>query len=58
MLSPEIGPVILGRAFDSTGSYTSLLVLLAGFLSLAAAMNVLLPRYSKSSQQSLTESEQ
>ncbi len=52
-----IGPVILGRAFDSTGSYTSLLVLLAGVLCLAAAMNLLLPRYSQSSQQTLAESE-
>src|SRR5271154_2339333 len=43
-----IGPVILGRAFDSTGSYTSLLAILALALSLAAAMNLLLPRYSSS----------
>jgi MFS family permease len=41
-----IGPVILGRAFDATGSYASLLVLLAAALGLAAAMNLLLPRYS------------
>jgi MFS family permease len=41
-----IGPVILGRAFDATGSYTSLLVLLAVALGLAAAMNLLLPNYS------------
>jgi MFS family permease len=41
-----IGPVILGRAFDATGSYTSLLVLLAVMLAIAAAMNLLLPRYS------------
>jgi MFS family permease len=41
-----IGPVILGRAFDSTGSYTSLLTLLATALALAAAMNLLLPKYS------------
>jgi MFS family permease len=41
-----IGPVILGRAFDLTGSYTSLLVVLAGALALAAAMNLLLPKYS------------
>jgi MFS family permease len=40
-----IGPVILGRAFDSTGSYSSLLILLAGALSLAALMNLLLPKY-------------
>jgi MFS family permease len=39
------GPVILGRAFDATGSYSSLLVVLAGALSLAAAMNLLLPKY-------------
>jgi MFS family permease len=41
-----IGPVILGRAFDSTGSYVSLLTILAGALALAAAMNLLLPKYS------------
>jgi MFS family permease len=40
-----IGPVILGRAFDSTGSYASLLVILAAALSLAAALNLFLPRY-------------
>src|SRR5580698_1187661 len=41
-----IGPVILGRAFDATGSYSSLLILLAVALGLAAATNLLLPRYS------------
>ena len=41
-----IGPVILGRAFDSTGSYASLLLILAMALSLAATMNLLLPRYA------------
>lgn len=43
-----IGPVILGRAFDATGSYASLLALLGAALGLAAAMNLLLPRYSDS----------
>ena len=43
-----IGPVILGRAFDATGSYASLLTLLATALGLAAATNLLLPRYSES----------
>jgi MFS family permease len=43
------GPVILGRAFDATGSYTSLLVVLAGALALAATMNLLLPKYPSSS---------
>jgi MFS family permease len=49
-----IGPVILGRAFDLTGSYTSLLVVLAAALSLAAAMNLLLPKYSDSSGMDLS----
>jgi MFS family permease len=39
------GPVILGRAFDSTGSYTSLLTILAVALAAVAATNLLLPRY-------------
>jgi MFS family permease len=43
------GPVILGRAFDSTGPYTFLLVILAGVLSVAAATNLLLPRYPSTS---------
>ena len=44
-----IRPVILGRAIDSTGSYTALLVMLATALGLAAGMNLLLPTYSNSS---------
>jgi len=43
-----IGPVILGRAFDLTGSYTSLLIVLAAALGLVAATNFLLPTYSDS----------
>jgi len=43
-----IGPVILGRAFDLTGSYASLLALLAVLLAVAAALNLLLPKYSVS----------
>ncbi len=43
-----IGPVILGRAFDLTGSYTSLLIGLAAALALAAALNLLLPNYGHS----------
>ena len=42
-----VGPVILGRAFDATGSYDSLLVLLAAALAVAAATNLLLPRYAE-----------
>jgi MFS family permease len=40
-----IGPVILGKAFDMTGSYAYLLGLLAAALAVAAAMNLFLPRY-------------
>jgi MFS family permease len=40
-----IGPVVLGRAFDSTGSYASLLSALAGATALAAAILLLLPHY-------------
>jgi MFS family permease len=40
-----IGPVILGRAFDMTGSYSSLLITLAIALFVAAGMNLFLPRY-------------
>jgi MFS family permease len=43
-----IGPVLLGRAFDATGSYSSLLIVLAAALGIAAATNLLLPRYTDS----------
>ncbi len=41
-----IGPVILGRTFDLTGSYASLLTLLGYALGVIALTNFLLPRYS------------
>lgn len=41
-----IGPVILGRAFDMTGSYSSLLALMAIVLAVAALANFFLPRYA------------
>ncbi|MGC2183681.1 MAG: MFS transporter [Terriglobales bacterium] len=44
------GPVILGRAFDSTGSYVFLLTVLAIALGLAATMNLLLPRYPEAAE--------
>jgi hypothetical protein len=43
-----IGPIILGRAFDATGSYSSLLTLLAAVLALASATNLFLPSYPAS----------
>ncbi|MGB7844048.1 MAG: MFS transporter [Candidatus Acidiferrum sp.] len=42
------GPVMLGRAFDATGSYTYLLVVLAAALSVAGVTNLLLPKYPTS----------
>ena len=40
-----IGPVIMGKAFDATGSYTSLLTILAAVTLIAAASMLPLPRY-------------
>jgi MFS family permease len=48
-----IGPVILGRAFDLTGSYSSLLITLAVALGIAATMNLLLPKYPTASATNL-----
>jgi len=46
-IAGAIGPVILGRAFDSTGSYTALLTLLAAVMALSGGLMLVLPRYSK-----------
>jgi len=43
------GPVILGRAYDSTGSYVSFLVILALALAIAGLANLLLPKYPQPS---------
>jgi MFS family permease len=42
------GPVILGRAFDSTGSYASLLISLAVVSAIAGTANLMLPKYPDS----------
>jgi MFS family permease len=41
-----IGPVILGRAYDSTGSYTALLTILSGATAFGAVLMLALPRYN------------
>jgi len=46
-IAGALGPVILGRAFDSTGSYTLLLTLLAAALAMAGALMLLLPGYTR-----------
>ena len=43
-----LGPVVLGRAFDVTGSYSSLLTLLGFTTAGAATLMLLLPNYSRS----------
>jgi predicted MFS family arabinose efflux permease len=40
-----IGPILMGRAFDATGSYQTLLVTLAAATLAVAALMLLLPRY-------------
>ena len=40
-----IGPIILGRSFDLTGSYTSLLVALSVAMAITATTLLFLPRY-------------
>ncbi len=47
-IAGAMGPVILGRAFDSTGSYVPILTALAMVTAVAAAMLLLLPHYSNS----------
>lgn len=44
-IAGAVGPVILGRAFDATGSYTSLLVILSALMAFAGCLFLLLPRY-------------
>jgi MFS family permease len=41
------GPVILGRAFDSTGSYASVLIILTVATVIAGSAYLVLPKYSK-----------
>lgn len=49
-LAGAVGPVIMGRAFDATGSYTRLLVALSGFTFVTALLLLLLPRYDAGRQ--------
>jgi MFS family permease len=44
-IAGAIGPVIMGRAFDATGSYRALLMQLALVTLAAASLMLLLPRY-------------
>ena len=44
-IAGAVGPVIMGRAFDATGSYGALLVQLAAVTLVAGGLLLLLPRY-------------
>jgi predicted MFS family arabinose efflux permease len=44
-IAGAVGPVIMGRAFDATGSYRALLIQLAVVTLAAASLMLLLPRY-------------
>jgi MFS family permease len=44
-IAGAIGPVLMGRAFDATGSYTLFLTWLAAIMLLAASLMLLLPAY-------------
>ena len=46
-IAGAIGPVWMGKAFDATGSYASLLTLLAGTTLVAAGLLLWLPRYPR-----------
>ncbi len=48
-----IGPVLMGRAYDATGSYTTLLTLLAAATVVAASLMLLMPRYPAPSERTL-----
>lgn len=51
-LAGAVGPVIMGRAFDATGSYQVLLSRLSLFTIVAAALMLFLPRYAPHSDSS------
>lgn len=44
-IAGAIGPVLMGKAFDASGSYTTLLVWIAGSIIVVAPLMLLLPRY-------------
>jgi MFS family permease len=52
-----IGPVLMGKAFDSTGSYESLLVQLAAAMVIVAALMLFLPRYADSTHEAASRVE-
>jgi MFS family permease len=54
-ISAAVGSILLGRAFDQTGSYQSLLVELSALMLLAGVFMAALPRYGATSTDRLPE---
>ena len=54
-IAGAVGPVLMGRAFDATGSYTALLTQIAVATFLIAALMLLMPRYARTSGPRSTE---
>jgi MFS family permease len=48
-IAGAVGPVLMGRAFDATGSYTALLTQIAVATFMIAALMLLMPRYAQTS---------
>jgi cyanate permease len=46
-MAGAIGPLLMGKAFDVTGSYTLLLIVLSGGTFVSAALYLGLPRYPR-----------
>jgi hypothetical protein len=44
-IAGAIGPVLMGTAFDASGSYTALLLWIAGAIIVVAPLMLILPRY-------------
>lgn len=44
-IAGAVGPVLMGRVFDATGSYGPLLMVLAGLMLIAVALTLRLPAY-------------
>lgn len=45
-IAGAVGPILMGRAFDATGSYTTLLTQIAVFTFVIGALMLLMPRYA------------
>ena len=51
-IAGAIGPVLMGKAFDATGSYARLLTILSGLVLTAALLMAVLPAYPKDRERS------